>query len=55
MEYAIRIEREFYGQVHSGDADAKNCLFSLDEYFHERMDEWKKELAEHEEVQQEKV
>ncbi|KAH0151615.1 hypothetical protein KCU67_g10184, partial [Aureobasidium melanogenum] len=55
MEYAIRIEREFYGQVHSGDADAKNCLFSLDEYFHERMDEWKKELAEHEEVQEEKV
>ncbi|KAH0154460.1 hypothetical protein KCU67_g9051, partial [Aureobasidium melanogenum] len=51
MEFAILIEREFCNKVEWDDSDPKSCLFSLDEYFHERMDEWKKELAEHEEVQ----
>ncbi|KAG9585055.1 hypothetical protein KCU77_g10179, partial [Aureobasidium melanogenum] len=54
-EFAILIERELYDKVESGDADPKNCLFRLDEHFHDRMDGWKKELAEYEEAQEEKV
>ncbi|KAG9659588.1 hypothetical protein KCU64_g3758, partial [Aureobasidium melanogenum] len=55
MEFAIELESEFCDKVESDDADPKNRLFSLDEYFHMRMDEWKNELAELGEVQEEKV
>ncbi|KAG9718490.1 hypothetical protein KCU73_g15073, partial [Aureobasidium melanogenum] len=55
MEWAILIGREMYNRVKKDYAGPEHRLYALYEHFHERMDEWKKELAEHEEAQEEKV
>ncbi|KAG9908165.1 hypothetical protein KCU94_g3464, partial [Aureobasidium melanogenum] len=55
MEFAILVGREMYNKLKSDYAGPEHRLYGLDGHLHERMDEWKKILAEHEEAQEEKV